>query len=99
MTTAEPSMFTLVLSKRYRESRPSPQSLTMNWSLWAPSIPSPQLMVLWDSPASRPSSFLTFLSLSQSEQLLMELLPIGTCVHIATRILLIGTPRSFKESA
>ena len=98
MTTAEPSMFTSVLSKWYRESRPS-QSLTMIWSLWSPRTPRPRLMVLWDSPASRPSSFLTFRSLSQSEHLLMELLPMRTCVHMATRILLIGTPRSFRESA
>ena len=91
-------MFTSVFSKRYRESRPS-QSLTMILSLWSPRIPRPRLMALWDSPSSRPSSFLTFRSLSQSEHLLMELLPMRTCVHMATRILLIGTPHPFRESA
>ena len=51
-----------------------------------------------NAPESNPSSFLTSLFFSQSEHLLMELLPMRMCVHITARILLMGTPRCLNVS-
>ena len=57
-----------------------------------------RLIVLCERPESNLNSVLTSLFLSQSEHLLMELLPIRMCVHMAVRILLMGTPRCLNVS-